>query len=372
MGFIFAKVSSRKAPSPVFSRPLPWRVQLLLTVIAALILGDCQSTPTSTISASNTNVVPSKLAIPSSSALSILLTSHISLPGRRRSNQRPTQLKAATINTNRIKSLNNKEQEYQRSKNSWVRRWSLLHALGFNSLDKIGCVVLVLAIGVSYKHWNHLPLQDCIFAIVYPLYLGIINRCRFQRNQPARDQAVAARSELRVRPLLFQEKGAWFIIYVQFFAMIGLLLPSILCLAGPTVVAAPVASHTMLLFAQVLTEAMTTNPWMHTQPRVMVPIGFNTYRMVTLWIWVRRSWEIGQRSFQQQHHALSLGTQIWVVVGFSLAVINFVGWSYNLFIFLCLRVVPQYWDTDTFPTTDVQWKGQLVPVLGKHKKRVLE
>lgn len=294
----------------------------------------------------------------------MLLTSHISLPGRR-NKQRSAQLKAATINTSRIKSANNnKQQEFQRIESSWRPGWPLLHALGFNRLDKTGCVVLALAISMSYKHWDHIPLHDRIFSIAYPLYLGLINRFRFQRNRPARDQAAAAKSDLLVRPLLFQEKGAWFVIYIQFFAMIGMLLPLILCLAGPTVMAAPAASHTMLLFAQVLTEAMTTNPWMHTQTRIMVPIGFNTYRMATLRSWVKRSWEIGQRNLQQQHHTLSLGTQIWAVVGFSLAVINFVAWSYNLFIFLCLRVAPQYWDTDTFPTVNVQWKGQMVPVLG--------
>ena len=297
-------------------------------------------------------------------ALSVLLTSHIFLPSmnRWRKTNEPTKLKTAAIKTNVIKTIKKKERKSLVHKSTSSHMWFLLQGLGFDPLGKSGCFVLALAIAISYKFLAHIPLQDRAFAFVFPLYLGIINRVRFQRNEPARR---AAKSDLIVRSLLFHGKGAWFIVYVNFFAIIGMLLPLVLCLFGPTVMAAPAASHTMLLFAQVLTEAVTANPKMHEQPRVMVPIGFNAYRMLSLWRWVKLSWEIGQRSFRQQHHPLlSLSTQVWALVGFSLAVINFVAWSYNLFVFLLLRVVPQYWDKSTFPTADVKWRGQLIPVLG--------
>lgn len=285
----------------------------------------------------------------SSSAMSLLLTSHITLGGRRKNN-----------NNN-----NNKPAKLTTTKTKQVQVEKRSSPLGFGSLDRTGCIVLALAVAMSYKHWDHIPHQHFAFAVAYPLYLGLVNRLRFQRNLSAREQVARGDSRvMAVRSLLFQGKGIWFIIYVHVFAVIGMLLPLILCLAGPNAIAAPAASHTMLIFAQVLTEGLSVSPFMHAQPKLMVPIGFNIYRMATLWSWVKGSWEIAQRTLQQQSSPIGLGTKMWVAFAFVLGVTNLVAWSYNLFVFLSLRVVPQYWDTTTFPTAEVRWKGQLFPVAG--------
>jgi hypothetical protein len=60
-------------------------------------------------------------------------------------------------------------------------------------------------------------------------------------------------------------------------------------------------------------------------PRLLVPIGFNTYRM---WVLVR--WCTA---------AVAAGFGPWHV---ALAVLNLGFWVYNLFVFLLLKVVPYY------------------------------
>lgn len=297
-----------------------------------------------------TNASPTILPLQSSAAP--LLATNLAFGRRRNSNK--TKVLATTTNK---QSSSLKEAEEIIPKES---------VLGFANLDLTGIIVLALGTGMSYKLWDHIPKRHFAFAIVYPLYLGTINRIRFQRNRATREQAVRdPRRVMAVRSLLFQDKGIWFVIYVHVFAVIGLLLPLILCLAGPSFIAAPAASHTMLLFAQVLMEMISSGPFMHAQAKLMVPIGFNTYRMATLWTWVTRSWEIGQRTLQQQQSSsspIAWSTKVWVSFAVLMGVVNLVVWSYNLFIFLFLRVVPQYWDAVTFPTNTVRWRGQLVPV----------
>lgn len=358
--------SSPSVSSVYFHRPLIWHIQCLTLMFATFAPGGYQSIAVEAIPDAAPDISSKIAAFPllrlqAIPPVSVHLTSHLLGERRWRKTEKSASVATTAFETKRASAVKKKNEKCILVDSAPAKPCLLLHAMGFNHLEKTGCVVLALAIAMSYKLWDHIPVQDRSFAIVYPLYLGIINRIRFQRNHPAR---AAAMSELKSKPLLFQGKGDWFITYINVFAIIGMLLPLVLCLTGPTIMAAPAASHTMLLFAQVLTEAMTANPWMHEQPRVMVPIGFNAYRMLSLWSWVKRSWDIGQRSLRREHHLLSLSTQMWAVFGFSLSVINFVAWSYNLFVFLLLRVVPQYWDTNTFPTADVKWKGQLVPVLG--------
>eukprot|EP00751_Fragilariopsis_kerguelensis_P041960 CAMPEP_0171022740 /NCGR_PEP_ID=MMETSP0736-20130129/31647_1 /TAXON_ID=186038 /ORGANISM="Fragilariopsis kerguelensis, Strain L26-C5" /LENGTH=104 /DNA_ID=CAMNT_0011461703 /DNA_START=520 /DNA_END=831 /DNA_ORIENTATION=- len=54
---------------------------------------------------------------------------------------------------------------------------------------------------------------------------------------------------------------------------------------------------------------------------------------------------------------------LWNVVGLALAVANAIIWTYNLFVFLLLRTLPQYINRQEFPVADVTWKGQLIPIL---------
>jgi hypothetical protein len=118
-------------------------------------------------------------------------------------------------------------------------------------------------------------------------------------------------------------------------------------------------------------ETLTGGAKFYPLLRLINPIGFNTYRMGSLWVWASTS----MSSFRMAKDSVSiagLGSNIfagkmiiWEVLGLSLALVNLVVWTYNLFIFLLLRCVPQYMDKTEFPAANVVWKGQLFPVVWK-------
>ena len=52
----------------------------------------------------------------------------------------------------------------------------------------------------------------------------------------------------------------------------------------------------------------------------------------------------------------------WAAGGLALALTNALLWSYNLFVFLLLRVAPQYLDPLQFGAPPVDWKFALLPL----------
>ena len=51
----------------------------------------------------------------------------------------------------------------------------------------------------------------------------------------------------------------------------------------------------------------------------------------------------------------------WFYAAFALAVINLVLWSYNLFVFLLLRVLPLYFDKIKTPPVDMAYTVVPIP-----------
>ena len=201
-----------------------------------------------------------------------------------------------------------------------------------------------------------LPRSDIAFAIAFPLYLACMNRFRFQRN-------ILGKEKEQV-PLLRDGRGPWFQIYLSFFGIIGLVLPLILLLV-PGDAGNAAVPHFFLVLSQVGMETVTQqNPNFHTLPRLLTPIGFNAFRLRTLWIWIRMAGATYNRT--------TTGTpimQYWAGFAWCLAVVNLVAWIYNLFIFLLLRCVPQYLNLDEFPVPEVTWKGQLIPLADHDDKK---
>jgi hypothetical protein len=93
-------------------------------------------------------------------------------------------------------------------------------------------------------------------------------------------------------------------------------------------VLAALGPHLFLTAAQVVCEFFTGSGTTATLPRMLVPIGFNTFRMWTLWTWCGA--------------VAASGLGPWHM---ALAVINLGFWAYNLFIFLLLKMLPAYLDT---------------------------
>jgi len=105
-------------------------------------------------------------------------------------------------------------------------------------------------------------------------------------------------------------------------------------------------------------ESLTTGPRFYSLTQLMVPIGFNTYRLFSLNTWVRTAW-----TMVVMNNNMGTTMRIWNLLGLGLAVANAVIWTYNLFAFLLLRTLPQYINRHEFPDADVSWKGQLVPII---------
>jgi hypothetical protein len=89
--------------------------------------------------------------------------------------------------------------------------------------------------------------------------------------------------------------------------------------------------HLYLTAMQVLCEFLSSSSVTGNRtallPRLLVPIGFNTYRMRVLVRWCVA--------------AVAAGLGPWQV---GLAFLNLGFWAYNLFVFLLLKVVPYYLD----------------------------
>lgn len=192
-----------------------------------------------------------------------------------------------------------------------------------------------------------IPFMDRFFSIGYPCYLYLANHFRFDRNAPG----IAAG---RVKtPLLREGVGPWFKIYLLTFGIIGVLLPLLVQIIAPRPIADAAAPHLYLTMCQIVMETVARSPSFYPLTALMVPIGFNAYRLISLKTWLLTAW----RSF---------GTgQVWETLGLALAFANTVIWTYNLFVFLLLRTLPQYINRDEFPEAKVSWKGQIIPVLNK-------
>lgn len=194
-----------------------------------------------------------------------------------------------------------------------------------------------------------IPAWDRLFSIAYPAYLCLANHFRFDRNAPGN---AAGRVKT---PLLREGGGPWFIRYVGTFAVVGLLLPLVVQIVAPRSVADAAAPHLYLTLCQCWMEGVSSGAWFYPLVRLMVPIGFNAYRMIALKTWLIAAW--------RSTGAATPGGVVWETLGLALAFVNTVIWTYNLFVFLLLRTLPQYIDREEFPEAKVTWKGQVFPVL---------
>lgn len=161
------------------------------------------------------------------------------------------------------------------------------------------------------------PAHHIWFSVAWPAYLAAVNRFRFQNNI-----SIASKGTSSLVP------EAWVKNYAAFAGFVAILLPIIsvlLSISAEPVVLRIVGPHLYLIVAQVACECFSSGSRVAMLPRMLVPIGFNTYRMWALCEWCRAA------------VAASLGH--WHV---ALAVFNLVFWAYNLFVFLLLRMVPLY------------------------------
>ena len=81
----------------------------------------------------------------------------------------------------------------------------------------------------------------------------------------------------------------------------------------------------------------------------MVPIGFNAYRLQALSVWALAA----SNDYLQSSGA-------WQIFGSALALLNLLLWTYNLFGFLLLRVLPVYFDKQDTPQVEMAYT--MIPI----------
>mmetsp|Transcript_20047 Transcript_20047/g.40627 ORF Transcript_20047/g.40627 Transcript_20047/m.40627 type:complete len:256 (-) Transcript_20047:61-828(-) len=194
---------------------------------------------------------------------------------------------------------------------------------------------------------------DIVFAMLFPAYLFAANAFRFQWNLPAR---LSGRASSKSEPLLLCCIDLDSIqVYVAAFAIVGLLLPGAVMIVGPAALAELAAPHLFILLCQIIMECLTDSPLYHIMVRLFVFVGYSTYRIWKLVHWVESSWDLLLTTTEE--------SRVWYLAGFGLASINLLMFSYNLFVFLLLRLAPCFLDPTECPSPHVTWKGELVPVL---------
>lgn len=211
-------------------------------------------------------------------------------------------------------------------------------------------LLMVLAFFVARTH--RLPAADLAFALVYPLYLMLANVVRFDRCLER------SRAEQRFQPLLREGRGTWFKRYILSYALVSLALPLPFVFLAPRAVAAAAAPHLFLTAVQSAVESLTAHQRFAPLLRLLVPIGFNVYRLGTLREWCLAAF----CTARQTGPGAPLWALAWAAGGLALALTNALLWSYNLFVFLLLRVAPQYLDPLQFGAPPVDWKFALLPL----------
>jgi len=226
-----------------------------------------------------------------------------------------------------------------------------------------------LAAMTFYMHKNTFPLVDVAFGVGYLAYIYLANRICFNSNKLQLLQLKEPLDPMGRHSLgkgMFKKQPA-FKSYMITFQLLTVLFPMVLLFAGPTILTAPIAPPLALLFAQCLGESTTGS--FHDVLRILVPIGFNAYRLGPLLTWFRHSID--------QYQSLPFGSSsnkdiIWITMNTLLATTNLALWSYNLFIFLLLRVLPVYFDRVDTPLVEMKYLLAPIPkTTSKDTKNIL-
>ena len=216
-------------------------------------------------------------------------------------------------------------------------------------------IIIVLAIT------RPIPMTDRFFSIGYPIYMYLANRFRFANNAPSIAKFGGGNDVFKKLPLIREGAGPWFQKYGLTFAGIGIILPLLTQIIAPKAIADAAAPHLYLTLCQVAMESKMKGPKFHSLIELLNPIGFNAYRLICLKTWLT----VAYQSVVTSTSSTYVGSY-WEVFSLALALSNTIIWTYNLFVFLLLRTLPQYLDRNKFPDVDnISWKGQIIPILSE-------
>ena len=223
---------------------------------------------------------------------------------------------------------------------------------------------MLLLLSILVARTRKLPLLDLVFAFAFPAYLMLANALRFDANKETVAAAGDEEETKKFKPLLREGgRGKWYKRYVLSFAVVGMFLPLPFVFFAPPAIALAAAPHLFLVAVQSMVEGLTTHAGFAPLLRLAVPIGFNAYRLGTLYAWSAAALSTARASSGALFSACA-----WPAL--ALALVNGAMWTYNLFVFLLLRVTPQYFDAKEFPLPATEWKWSLLPVIEREEDEV--
>jgi len=194
---------------------------------------------------------------------------------------------------------------------------------------------------------HSIPTSDIIFAVAYPVYIYLANTLCFHSKE-------LALSRGRVIDSLGHGQfldNRTFQRYIQTVGFLTVLLPLLFVWVAPKEVTSGAISPLILLVVQIAME--NTSKRFHDVPRILVPVGFNAYRLKSLYYWVETAMMV---VVVPKDHT----NRYWYYAGLALSLINLVVWIYNLFVFLLLRTLPVYFDKDYTPPVEMAYA--IVPI----------
>jgi hypothetical protein len=110
--------------------------------------------------------------------------------------------------------------------------------------------------------------------------------------------------------------------------------------------------------AQCSMKFLAFKTWFHPLPRLLIPFVFTAYREQMLADWVMAALD---------QHQTNSDDYSWAKGGLVLAIVNAVLFTYTLFFFLLMRVLPKYLDTNESPQPELV--GLVWPVKKPDKKK---
>ena len=223
-----------------------------------------------------------------------------------------------------------------------------LKLFGFASPSPASMVLVVpaLAFGIN----GNVPITKLVFSLAFPMYLGFLNRFRFDLNKPAQNKPIGS--------LLKRGGGDWYDTYHNLSGLFSALIPTVYCFAAPLNLAKPGIAYAYLSLMQYVWETLCRSPNVHVMLRLLIPLSFNSMRLLSVVDWMR----VAIPAYDISKSA-SLGTHVAHITGLTLGVSNAVLLAYNLFGLFLPRILPQYLDQNEYPTAKVKWIGQVIPII---------
>lgn len=195
---------------------------------------------------------------------------------------------------------------------------------------------IFLAAYVARRYHPIISIRHVLFCVLYPTYLLLANHLRFENNaivrQRPKDHPHSA-SEL-LKGFFSASNAAWFQRYMCLAAVVGLVLPLVTVSKAPQDVARLAMPHLFVLWCQIVGESATVfNPYVHRYIATLNFVGFSVYRMNLL-----AEWFSGSVALYVESSGF-FTARVW---GLALSGLNLVFWTYNLFVMILLRILPEY------------------------------